>query len=243
MKRTSMIERYLEGSMTEEEKTEFEKRMGIDKKLASEVALHKNINNAIKEDDVYHLRLNIRSLIRGGKSHTNKVRIQITRYLRYPIAAAIILLIGFSLWQIISDKSSPEIYNMFYHPYQTDILTRSGDQQVDKVQLSYLLYQEGDYEASFEILTNYLTKNHTNQTARFYYGMNAIELQQLDLAIKELKTVAEDLSTPFSLHAKWYLAMAYLKINRKEEASKYLQQLTNTTNLYTEKASRILRML
>lgn len=242
MKQTSIIEKYLDGNVTEEEKIEFEKRMENDKILASQVTLHKNVNNAIKEDDVHHFRLNIRSLIRGRKLQTTKVRTQ-TRYLRYPIAAAIILLIGFSLWQIVFNKSSLEIYSMFYHPYQTDISTRSGDQKVDKVQLSYLLYQEGDYEASFEILTNYLTKNFNNQTAHFYYGMNALELQQFDLAIKELKAVAEDLSTPFSIHAKWYLAMTYLKINQEEEASRYLQQLANTTNLYTDKASRILRML
>jgi cytochrome c-type biogenesis protein CcmH/NrfG len=132
---------------------------------------------------------------------------------------------------------------MFYNPYQTDISTRSGEQLTDKVQLSYLLYQDGDYEASFEILKNYLAQNFSNQTAHFYFGMNALELQQYGLAISELQSVAEDLSTPFSVHAKWYLAMTYLKNDQEGEAIKYLNQLTSFQNIYTQKAAKILRML
>jgi hypothetical protein len=73
--------------------------------------------------------------------------------------------------------------------------------------------------------------------------MNALELQQYDLAINELEAVAKDTSTPFSIHAKWYLAMTYLKNNQEEEAAIYLNQLTKNKNLYTEKAAKILRML
>ena len=243
MKQTSMIEKFLDGTMKGKERIEFEKRIASDKEFASEVVLHKDVNDAVKEDDVHKFRMNIRSIIRPNKYNVSNLQTRTTRFFKYPIAAAIILLIGFSLWQIILNKSSFEIYTMFYNPYQTDISTRSGEQLADKVQLSYLLYEDGDYEASFEILKNYLAKNFNNQTAHFYYGMNALELQQYDLAINELAAVAEDTSTPFSLHAKWYLAMAYLKNDQEVEASKYLNQLISTRNLYTEKAIRILKML
>lgn len=242
MKRTSMIENFLDGTMEEKKRKQFKNRIANDKKLASEVALQKDVNDAIKEDDVHKFRMSVRKIIHP-ENHLINLQSRITKFLKYPIAAAIILLIGLSLWQIISNKSSLEIFNRFYTPYQADISTRSGAKLTDKVQLSYLLYQEGDYEASFEILKNYLAKNFNNQTAHFYYGMNALELQQYDIAIKELESVAEDLSTPFSLHAKWYLAMAYLKIEQEEEAIKFLNQLAGTKNLYTEKAEKILRML
>lgn len=243
MKQTSMIEKFLDGKLEGKERSEFEKRIASDKKLASEVDLHKDVNDAIKEDYIHKFRMNIRRIIHSGKYNSTNLQTRMTRFIKYPIAAAIILLIGFSVWQLVLNKSSFEIYSMFYSPYQTDISTRSGEHNADKIQLSYLLYQEGDYEASFELLRNYLAKDITNQTAHFYYGMNALELQQYDVAITELETVAHDISTPFSLHANWYLAMAYLKIDQKEKASKYLKQLSNTNNFYTEKAARILRML
>jgi tetratricopeptide (TPR) repeat protein len=243
MKKTSRIEEFLDGTMKGKERTEFEKRIANDKELASEVIFHKDVNAAVKEDDVHMFRMKITSIIHPDTIQATDLHTRTTRFFKYPIAATIVLLIGFSLWQIIANKSSFEIYTKFYSPYQTDISTRSGEQLADKIQLSYLLYQDGDYEASFEILKNYLAQNFNNKTAHFYYGMNALELQQYDIAISELKAVAEDLSTPFSIHAKWYLAMAYLKYDQEEEALKYLNQLASTQNIYRVKAVKILRML
>ena len=243
MKQTSKIESFLDGTMSGEEKAEFEKRIAADQNLASEVALHRRVNQAIKEDDIHQFRLKIRNIFQSDKNESKNLQIRMTRFIKIPMAAAIVILIGLSFWQIFLNKSPNKIYSMFYNPYQTDISTRSGEQLSDKVQLSYLLYQEGDYEASLEILKNYLVKNFNNQTAHFYFGMNALELQQYDLAIKELEMVAEDPSTPFSLHAQWYLVMIYLKIDQEENATVYLNQLTSTKNLYAKKAARILRML
>jgi tetratricopeptide (TPR) repeat protein len=243
MKEISKIESFLDGTMKDEEKAEFEKRIASDKKLASEVALYQAVNEAIKEEDVHQFRISIRNILHQHNNNIMNLRTRVTRFIKYPIAATILILIGLSLWQLILNKSSLEVYNMFYNPYQTDISTRSGEQLSDKIQLSYLLYQEGDYEASFEILKNYLADNFNDQTAHFYYGMNAIELQHDDLAIKELKVVAEDLSTPFSIHAQWYLAMTYLKNDQQDEAIKYIKQLAGSNNFYTQKANKILKML
>jgi hypothetical protein len=243
MKEISKIESYLDGTMKDEEKAEFEKRIASDKKLASEVALHQEVNEAIKEEDVHQLRLKIRNILNLKKNYSTNLQTRVTRFIKYPIAATIFILIGLSLWQLLLNKSSLEVYNMFYKPYQTDISTRSVKQLSDKIQLSYLLYQEGDYEASFEILKNYLVNNLNDQTAHFYFGMNALELQQYDLAIRELEVVAHDHSTPFSIHAQWYLAMTYLKTDQQNKATKYLNQLIGSNNFYTERAKKILRLL
>lgn len=242
MKEISKIERFLDGTMKDKEKAEFEKKIASDKKLASEVALHQEINNAIKEEDVHQFRIKIRSILHNN-SYTTNLRTRVTRFIKYPIAATILILIGLSLWQLLLNKSSLEVYNMFYKPYQTDISTRSGEQLSDKIQLSYLLYQEGDYNASFNILKNYLSENFNDQTAHFYFGMNALELQQYDLAIKELESVAKDLSTPFSIHAQWYLAMIHLKTDQQGMAIKYLRQLAESNNFYSERAKKILKLL
>ena len=243
MKQTSMIESFLDGTMKGQERIEFERKIASNKNLADEVALHKDINEAIIDNDVHEFRLRIRSILGSDSTQSRSVKARIPRYIVYPVVAAILFLIGLNIWYVVIDKSSVEIYNMFYYPYQTDTSTRSFEQQFDVDQASYILYQEGDYEASFEILEKYLVKNYHNQTAHFYYGMNALELKKYDLAIKELKAVAEDPATPFSIHAHWYLAMIYLKTDHEEEALDYLNHLSSTNNLYSEKAAKILRML
>ena len=243
MKKTKMIESYLDGSKEKEEREKLEILLNKDKDLFAEVELHKDINEAISDDNVFDFRNIIITLF--GKKDTRKLekKAGFMKYLKYPVAAAIIVLIGFSLFQILTFKSPSEVYQIYYKPYQTDISTRSIINSTDKIQLSYILYQEGNYEASFEILSNYLEKNIDDQAAQFYYSMNAIELDKNELAIKELLLIEENTFSPFSLHARWYLAMVYLKLNQADKARIYLEILSLEDNMYSKKAKEILKKL
>ena len=240
MKKTSMIERYLDQSMEAEERAAFVKKMAEDDELKRDIQLHEEINTAILENDVYYFRESVKSLLKHEKKNSPKLRVS---WIKYPIAAGIIVLIAVSVWQIISTKSPEDLYLGFYQPYQSDLSIRSTKKSTDKIQLAYLLYEQGDYETSYEILDNYLKSNYNNQTARFYLGMNAFELGQLDNAIQELTLVESDPSTPFALHARWYLAMLYLKKDQPDKASQYLGLLAESENMYTEQAKEILEKL
>ncbi|MGD2034068.1 MAG: hypothetical protein PVF73_03365, partial [Bacteroidales bacterium] len=143
---------------------------------------------------------------------------------------------------ILSFKSPQELYTVYYKPYQSDISTRSVINSADKIQLSYILYQEGNYEVSYGILKNYLKKN-TDPAARFYFALNAIELNETDIAISELLTLEDNTFTPFALHARWYLAMLYLKKNEAAKAEKYLNILAAEENMYRKRAKNILNKL
>ncbi|MBA7511313.1 hypothetical protein ES705_03304 [subsurface metagenome] len=245
MKKTKMIETYLDGSMDISERKKIEVLLSEDKKFYDELEIHRDINESISDDEVFEFRKIVASVINNNNKGRKKddQKSKIIKYIKYPVAASILLLIGLSLIQIFSLKSSNDLYLKYYKPYQTDIATRSLKVSSDKIQLSYLLYQEGNYETSFELLRNYIEKKFNNQTARFYYGMNAIELEKYDLAISELIIVEQDPSSPFSLHARWYLAMMYLKTEQTNEAKKYLAILSGEESMYSERARMILKKL
>jgi len=244
MKYTRMIETYLDGKMNKEESEKIRELINKNKEFSAEVNLHEDINESIKDDQIFELRNNIITLLNKKDTETTSgEKANFMKYMKYPVAATILVLIGFSLFQILSFKSPQEIFHLYYNPYQTDITTRSVINSTDKIQLSYILYQEGNYKVSFEILKNYLEKNTTDQAARFYYSMNAIELDKNDLAISELLTILEDSFTPYSLHARWYLAMVYLKTGDVEKARKYLKILSDEENIYSKRANTILKKL
>ncbi len=239
MEKTRNIESYLDGSMNQEEREKFEKSISEDTELASEVALSKDINEAILDEGTVHFRKLIRNII---DMKSDRYR-QVIKALNIPLAASILILISLSIWHILSTKSPSELYTSFYQPYQTDISTRSTVSSADKTDLAYKMYQEGNYEGSFEILQNYLNTNFHDQTAHYYCGLNAVELGMYNLAIEELKLVEQDIVSPLSLHARWYLALTYLHINQPDDAKKYLLPLTSKENMYSERAQSALKKL
>ena len=79
--------------------------------------------------------------------------------------------------------------------------------------------------------------------ARFYLGLNALQLHYYKQAIDEFTKVEQDTVSPFALHARWYLAMAYLKEGNIKSARYFLQKLTDEDNMYSYRARKILKKL
>lgn len=240
MKNTSTIESYLDGSMSSEQRIEFVKRMADDPNLAHEVEFFSEVNSAILENDVHYFREGLKGIIRRNSPGKKKLYVS---WIKFSVAAGILILIAVSVWQIVFTYTAPELYANYYSPYESDVLVRSADISADKTQLSYLLYQQGDFEASFGILENYLEENYNNPTARFYFGMNAMELGLNELAIDNLAQIEADPSTPFSLHARWYVSLLYLKTNQAEKAITHLTILSSSENLYTSQSKDLLKKL
>ena len=185
------IEKYLDGSMSSDEKKHFKQAVIEDKKLADELFLHQEINEAILDDDIVNFRRIVKNIEEQPvvKKHFNNSLISA---IKIPLAASVLILIVMSLFKIVEYQNPSKLYTNFYEPYITDISTRSIVQSKNKIQLSYSLYQQGDYEASFEILKNYISNNFDDQAAHFYLGLNALELNQFDLAIDVFSLIEQE---------------------------------------------------
>jgi tetratricopeptide (TPR) repeat protein len=241
MKNTKTIETFLNREMSELERKEFIEEMRQNKSLAVDVALYEEVNEAIIDDQVFEFRKTLKEIIVVSRDK-QAISLQLSRKLiKYPLVASICILISFSLWQVLSVVQPDKVFVKFYKPYETGLTTRSASVSEDKSTVAIQLYENKEYEASFEILSNYLVKNFGDQTARFYYAMNSLELNKMDIAIAELQQVEKDQSSNYSLHAKWYLSLAYLKMNNKDEAIKYLRSIAKDDNYYSERAQAILK--
>lgn len=243
MKYTKTIETFLNKEMTELERSNFILEMKANPELSSNVALFVEVNEAIVDDQIHEFRKNIKEVIIENREKPTRQLKLAWDFIKYPLAASICVLIGFSLWQILSVTPPDKIAATYYKPYDADVTTRSAGVSIDKSQLAIQLYEQGDYEASFEILTNYLTKNFGDQTAHFFYGMNSFELGKYELAIDELKLVEQDPSSEYALHARWYLSLTLLKLNKEAEAVTYLKAISKEENYYSERATSILKKI
>ncbi|MBN1158357.1 MAG: hypothetical protein JXA61_03165 [Bacteroidales bacterium] len=62
MKKSRMIEDYLDGLLSKQEKKEFEKKLGEDKELADLLKFHAEVNESIRDHELHDLRRKLKEL-------------------------------------------------------------------------------------------------------------------------------------------------------------------------------------
>ena len=242
METVKKILKYLDGELSMEGKKQFEALIGKDPRLAADAEFIKEVNEAILEDDVEALREKLKEIMypEGIKKPLRSRRKQV---FRISAAASVFLLLSMALGYLVFRDSSARLYDEYYQPYQTFIRTRSHADSRDEFDKACLLYQQGKYQESFEILQSFLKTAPEDPAGHFYLGLCAMELAQHDTAIREFILVEENDSTPFALHARWYLSLAYVEMNQVKNARKYLDLLISEKNIYTSEAKKIKRKL
>ncbi len=234
MKTTEMIETYLEGNLKGLELDEFQKLMKEDASFSNKVKLHDEINMSIKDDDLQDFRQLLGKMMR--KRFSSKIR-----YINIiSSAAAAVFLITVSIFSLTKVSSIDKVYNDFYAPYQTDLYSRSANVDTRNFEQGYFLYQKGEYVKAFKLFDKYKTVQN-NCTAQFYYGLCALEVEKYDITEQSMLTIIKENDSPFSLHAKWYLSLLYLKTDRTSKAIPILKELAAYDNYYSVKAESVLK--
>ncbi len=242
MKQIRTIEAFLAGELEGNDLEKFKSQLSNDSAFAGDVQLHKEINDSIRDDNVVRIRAAVRKLFRNNHKKHRKIKTY-RRIAIYASAAAVALLIALNL--LVTQKHhTEEIFGTYYEPYNPDITLRSTTLKRNSVQFAYKLYQDKEYGAAFQILTNYLQENEDDLTARFYYGMCALELEKNDIAIDALREVIETSNnSPFAEHASWYLGLTYIKLEKTDSARKYFNHIVEKSGYHANKASDILKSI
>ncbi len=159
---------------------------------------------------------------------------------RLAIAAAVLLLPLAAWWYWQAQNSDP-FFSQFYQSYQSDFLAvRSPENPADPLLKEGILqYQNQNYSASLPLLESYLEEEPEQSVAAFHAGMASIELGETRQAIAYLERVR--LNDPqYYEDATWYLILAHLKLQEKEEAQALLDDLLKIDQgFYEAKAQQI----
>jgi tetratricopeptide (TPR) repeat protein len=162
------------------------------------------------------------------------------------LAAGILLLIGIPLTFFTKHniKNSAQLYEIYYSPYPYLLHERSlTNAQTALNAKAMYLYNNHDYLGASIILNEQIHDSLTNPLQRLYLGICYMELKQYDEAIKTFEGV-------ISLHqyltfdqANWYMALTYLKMNRRLKATEYLQRVKSDSCLFSKQAIEILNKI
>ena len=219
------IEAYLNKSMPEAERANFEEALTQDEVLQKEYQAYQA---TLIASDILGLQV----LEEMSKEQKPRV-IPMRRWWMMAAAILVLLVSGMLIFSNLNYRTTV----LFSEAIETSSIDFSNTQD-QNVQNAWQAYQRADYNTTLQLLSpSRNDASFANEDAQLLYAYTLIQQDNTQAAIPLLTGMSE--ANP---EAKWYLALAYLQNDQKSDAKVLLEELSaNPSNPYAERASRLLR--
>lgn len=212
------IEAYLLNTMDAGRRAAFEREMDADEKLRNEVNLQRRLT-AVTEVFSY-----------AGEKREQREQARSAVVKKLPhfawYAAAAVVIVAVTWFYRHSTPSAEKIYARYFIPDAgLPVVMSSANDDYDFYD-GMVSYKEGNYTRAIEIWKKIYLDNAANDTLQYFIGMAYLNSNDSS-AIAYLLPVAGNDNSRWQPKAIWYLALAYVKYGRKEEAAIWLKKLSN----------------
>ncbi|MEM1220272.1 MAG: tetratricopeptide repeat protein [Bacteroidota bacterium] len=240
-----LLDRYLEGDLTTEERAAFEAQAKENPDLDREIKLHRMVQSTLSNAAERKLRDNlqrIREERHAPPQQETKVRTLTPR--RWLNIAATLLLFALGAWWLFQPgANSPEL--IAQEILQDDRLDRtelSADRSL--VQDGIKAYNRGDFAQAAQLFKEYDQQtNPPDWEVRVFLGKALLQQKSYNEA-KDFLSSVETSGSLYETEAKWWLAILDLQQQKPKQAKNRLQEVANNKRSdYAEQAQQILREL
>ncbi len=219
------IIRYLQEEMNESEKSAFEAQLAQSEELRESLT---EMRRAIQASQLFG-QLNLRQQLGELEAELSQEKPSKVRSFRlYWVAAASVLMIALAgLWYFNRPLPAPQYFAQYFEPYRAPVNIRSSPGVTDIWEQGRKAYEARDFALAAERFGSITPTTGVPTYLRdFYWAVSLLsqEPPNAKKAVELLKNVAA-LTTDYQQPAIWYLALAQLQLDQKEEARYYLQQL------------------
>jgi hypothetical protein len=243
--RYELIEKYLDGKLTGKELLDFENQLKQDPKLSQEVALHRELAEALKEKDVMAFSDLLEQVdARIGIDEQKKEEAKKSRPLfggqrLIALAAVIVLLLAVGVFwnQLLPPPSNQELFAQNYELHDMRLLTR-GSAEDALMARADSAYKAGAYQEAIAALQQLEAARPGQPRFTFYKGMSQLADGQTQAAITTFGQVMQGDAPEYKELARWYRALSYLKINKEDQAMEDLQQMLDTPSHYRQQEAQ-----
>lgn len=143
-------------------------------------------------------------------------------------AVALLLIIAYAGYRYWGAISQERLFAQYFYPIESPYpLLRSGEPDIaDKPELQMALsfYLEGDFAASLPHFENYLADHSPDPQASLLAANACLQTGRAQQALQLLLHLQKD-DPQLQGFAKWYLALAYLKLDQTEPARQLLHSI------------------
>jgi cytochrome c-type biogenesis protein CcmH/NrfG len=249
------IDLYLNNKLEGEELKDFEQEMSSDKTLGRKVKITNDLDKAMddyafEEDLVAQLKVISANYPKNEMTNAEKEKEANSKGFvaknKWLISIGIILLtiVAIIYFGKLSAKEAinEQIFAANYEPYQSLQSDRSSTAEEDYIAIIDF-YENQQYQEVMPLLEDYIIKNPNQVNSQIMLGnvyLNVLPLQN-QKAIDLFQTISNTENKLFSEVAQWYLALAYLKNNEKENAVPILEKLAKkSVGKYSKLAEKLL---
>lgn len=232
-----LIEKYLEGRLTDREKKKFEHFYNTDSDFKEEVDFERDIADALENEDIVDFRRKISQTIRENKKqqYLNWFNQKTMKYAALFVIALVLGVGAFSIFE--KNYTTGDLFNQYYSSEEVNISRSRNANIVEAV--SY--YQSGNYYNAIDQFNKLLDKEAANIAVRYYLGVSYIETKNYKKAVEAFRYIISDQENLYIENAEWYLGLCYLK---NDELDKAVNQFTiisqSEDHYYSEKAKNLL---
>ncbi|MBA80513.1 MULTISPECIES: tetratricopeptide repeat protein [unclassified Leeuwenhoekiella] len=241
MNREELVEAYFAGRLSEDEARQLSDALQRDAAFAEEFEVEKDLQAALIDQSKADLKSTLVNL-ETEKFNKNQKSTGLKLW-RYAVAA--ILIIGLSLFGalFIGNQSTPEeLYAENFEPYRNIIApVVRGEHAEGLLEKSFALYERGDYDQAEKDFSK-LYEATGDGYLLFYRGNALLALGRTEEAITLFKSHQETRDN-FYYKSRWYLALAYLKLDKKADAISILEEIVANNSYNAEKAAQLLKEL
>lgn len=215
-----LITKYFENTLSDRERSLFERELSENESFRSEFKFQKELQNAIQVSERQKIKSSIQKFEAAKVVHFNIKRL-------YPYAAILVLALG--VWFMFKTEPTPQdLYSDYFNMYPNVVapISRSTQEPTLK-QVAFENYELGNYDKALEAFIALEQENTSEQSIIQIYKANIyLSTNQPQKAFEELQTPT-DPSVEWEDKKMWYLALTYLKLENTEKAKETLQALSH----------------
>jgi tetratricopeptide (TPR) repeat protein len=238
---TEWIDSYVEGELDNAGMKKFETELSVNKDLALEFRLEKDLEQSLSQEDLLDIRAKCILAQEELNLSSNKFVkvVQFTR--KYWYAAASLLLIALITGGLIlfnpGNYSAEKLFKMYYKSGETIGVARGNDNMVEALRY----FTKSDYQAAEGLFEKILANDPNNIAVMYYSGISNIEIKNYQKAIQMFESIIHDGNNLYTENAEWYLGLSHLAAGEVDKADAIFKTIASTPgNYYTKDAKSIL---
>jgi len=242
------IQPFLDGELSREELDWINKELENNAVLAEDIKLYREVDTAIREDDVLDLRdqLNVIHNELGDEVSNPKKPVRYRKAISYAAIASVAILISVGVMYKLQTRklSNQEIFEKYYEPYEVTMVYRSAEtSSTALLQEAIQMYEAGMYTEAITLYEEVLVKDPADMQSKLYSGISYLETDQYVKADKSFSTIIEHNDNLYIEQAEWCLGFCYLMTENVAAARKQFYNIAISNSSFTLDALEVLKKL
>ncbi|RZS99002.1 tetratricopeptide repeat protein [Aquimarina brevivitae] len=244
MDKEQLLDKYVRGTITEEEQILLDELIQINANLKEEIEFRTAVRDVAGLEDRTQLKSVLQATEQKLIGHQTKVIPIYKKRSFWAAAASLLILFGVSLYMLLNPFAvDPEaLYAANFEPYKNVVypMVRS-EQQLSDEKKAFSAYENENYTDALQQFET-LYQNTSAPYLLLYQANCHMALSDTKKAIPLLEKFIT-LDSPLLIRGKWYLALAYLKENNKAKSSVLLTEIVADGSYKKTTATKLLEAI